>query len=157
MDSADGGREVGCRLAGAPKAEGGGDGADGADDAGDGGGLGFGTEKLSLIGESAPVPSVPDDVRGKLFLAVPGGCSDRDGWRFVGEAMRITLGDAAGAGDARLLLLGDGLAGLLAGLPARDAGPPVDRREFARARPAPLGVRAWPGRSAAAGVFYLNH
>lgn len=155
MDSADGGREDGCRLTGSPKAEGGGDGADGADDAGDSGGLGFGTEKLSLIGESAPVPSV--DVRGKPFLAEPGGCNVRDGWRFVGEAMRTTLGDAAGAGDTRALVFGDGLAGLLAGLPARDAGVPVDRREFARARLTPLGVRAWPGRSAAAGVFYLNN
>ena len=136
FDSADGGREVGWRG-------GGGEGAE--DDAGERGMLGRRSAKPSRVGvcvwASGSARGGKDALR-----ADAGSGSARLGWRFEGDAMRGTRGEATapGAGDARDEALGLGLAGL----PAREVGA-VERRELARARE---GVRAWPGRRAEAGV-----
>lgn len=80
----------------------------------------------------------PDEVRGKALRAAPGGCSVNDR-SFVGEAIRLILGDAMGFGEARELVLGLGLAGLA----AREDDDAADRIDVVRPRPT-LFVLAWP-------------
>lgn len=102
----------------------------------------------SAVGVSGEGGTSPDEVRGKGLRVVPGGCRVND-CRFVGEAIRLILGDADGLGEARELALGLGLAGLV----ARDDEDAADRIEVVRPRPT-LFVLAWPaGLTAVGGGF----
>lgn len=84
-------------------------------------------------------------MRTNGLRAVPGGCRVNAGCRFVGDATR---GDVTGAGEARELGLGLGLAGLV----EREWFEIVERTDVVRPRPV-LPVRVCPaaGRIVAGG------
>lgn len=93
---------------------------------------------ISVVGVSGVDGTSPDEARGKALRAAPGGCSVNDR-SLVGEAIRLTLEDAMGFGEARELVLGLGLAGLV----AREDDDAADRIEVARPRPT-LFFLSWP-------------